>query len=204
MDFPLHKNPKKLLTFFDVVRKEQVPDKVNKDFLKAHHFTSSYDESIPTILEQLDFVNSARIPKDRWKNYRDASQSKRVMGEAIRFAYADLFKTYSNPLEKNSADLVNFFRSKTDLDEKNVNYVVKTYESLVSIASFDQNEGGGLPDTEPPEKPKDRGQDNNFGKKGSGNGQYTINLNIQLQLPESTNPEVYDKLFESMKKHLFS
>jgi len=33
-------------------------------------------------------------------------------------------------------------------------------------------------------------------------GNCSINLNIQLQLPETTNPDVYDKLFESMKKHL--
>jgi hypothetical protein len=39
-------------------------------------------------------------------------------------------------------------------------------------------------------------------KKPLDYGQYSINLNIQLQLPETTNLDVYDKLFESMKKHL--
>jgi hypothetical protein len=41
-------------------------------------------------------------------------------------------------------------------------------------------------------------------KRVSDYGQFSINLNIQLQLPETTNPDVYDKLFESMKKHLLT
>jgi len=41
-------------------------------------------------------------------------------------------------------------------------------------------------------------------KMVSDYGQFSINLNIQLQLPETTNPDVYDKLFESMKKHLLT
>jgi len=41
-----------------------------------------------------------------------------------------------------------------------------------------------------------------FSKTRISGSSCSINLNIQLQLPETTNPEVYDKLFESMKKHL--
>lgn len=36
-----------------------------------------------------------------------------------------------------------------------------------------------------------------------GNG-VTINLNIQLTVPETTDEKVYDKFFEAMKKHLLS
>lgn len=32
----------------------------------------------------------------------------------------------------------------------------------------------------------------------------TVNLNIQLTVPETTDEKVYDKFFESMKKHLLS
>lgn len=32
----------------------------------------------------------------------------------------------------------------------------------------------------------------------------TININIQLTLPETTDENVYDRLFSSMKKHLLS
>jgi hypothetical protein len=210
MEFPLHKNPKKLVDFFGIVQKEQVPDKVNKEFLHVHKFASSYDEAIPKILVQLDFVNSARIPSEKWRRYRDASQSKRVMGEAIRIAYAELFKVYSNPLEKSRVDLSNFFKGKTELDEKNVNYVITTFEQLCSMASFNQN--GELPSSTITDDPSNHPPDIEVPlqqqrppiKTGCGTNQYTVNLNIELQLPETTNPDVYDKLFESMKKHLFS
>jgi len=32
----------------------------------------------------------------------------------------------------------------------------------------------------------------------------TVNINIQLQLPATENEEIYDKLFQALKKHLLS
>jgi hypothetical protein len=206
MEFPLHKNPKKLIEFFGIIQTEQVPTKVNKDFLKIHNFKSSYDEAIPKIMEQLDFVGSSRIPTDRWKRYRDTSQSKKIMAESIRKTYSELFNVYSNPIEKNKDDLRNFFKGKTTFDDEHINSIIATFEVLCSLADFSQIAEGSF--TEPVVDISQSGVESQraakIPRKTMEHGQYTVNLNVQLQLPETTNPEVYDKLFESMKKHLFS
>jgi|SRR5208282_3907919 len=206
MEFPLHRNPKKLKVFFEIVQKEQIPPKVDKNFLQVHKFKSSYDEAIPKIMEQLDFVSSSRIPTERWKQYRDASKSKKIMAESIRSAYSELFNVYSNPIEKSKDDLKNFFKGKTDFDDEHIDFLVQTFEILCSLADLNQVAGGSSPQPISISPPNGGEVQNNtkLPIKSMGNGQYTINLNIELQLPETTNPEVYDKLFESMKKHLFS
>ncbi|MGA2162208.1 MAG: DUF5343 domain-containing protein [Methanoregula sp.] len=204
MEFPLHKNPKKLVDFFGIIQSEQVPSKVNKDFLHLHNFKSSYDESIPKIMEQLEFVGSGRTPNERWKRYRDASQSKKVMAEAIRIAYAEMFKVFSNPLQKSKDELKNFFKGKTDLNDEQIGNLVATFDALCSLADFNQTSDDTSSSPTEDISQKSNGEGAVKIQKVIGHGQYTVNLNIQLQLPETTNPDVYDKLFESMKKHLFS
>lgn len=39
--------------------------------------------------------------------------------------------------------------------------------------------------------------------QANGFGHPTVNINIQLQLPETDKPEVYEELFKALRKHLF-
>jgi hypothetical protein len=206
MEYPLHRNPKKLIEFFGIIQKERVPEKANLEFVKLHSFRSSYDEAIPKILKQLDFVDSSRTPNDRWKQYRDASQSKKIMAKSIRSAYSELFNVYSNPTEKSDEDLKNFFKGKTEFDDEHINFLIETFKVLCTLADFNQvaNESDAESASVISKSGVESQNNVKIPKKTMEHGQYTVNLNIQLQLPETTNPEVYDKLFESMKKHLFS
>jgi len=200
MEYPLHNNPAKLEKLFETIHKQQVPPKGTRDYFRVHGFTSSYDGAIPKLLAMLGFVDGKKIPTDTWRNFR-GSQFKFVMADAIRHAYPDLFQTYSDPHQQDRNDLIYFFKIKTGYDESKVNLILNTFEKLCSLAEFSSKAlpDGGTEETE--EEDIDIGETKIA--KRSDNGHYSINLNIQLQLPETNNPDVYDKLFESMKKHLF-
>jgi len=198
MTFPFHQNPKKLIDFFNRIQKEQKPEKVNKNYLKSLAFKSSYDDKIPSVLKSLGFIDQNGTPTERWQKYRDVSQAKGIMGIALFEGYKGLFSTFSDAQTKSDDDITNYFKANTDEDEDTVKRMVQTFKTLCTLATFEE-----LP-TFTAEEPSLKKPSMTEGNKQLSIPQgFVVNVNIQLQLPETSNSEVYDKLFESMKKHLF-
>ncbi len=201
MDFPNHAVPDKLDKLFQTINREQVPQKANRAFLRLHGFKSSNDDQIPKMLRLLGFTDGSNTPTEIWRRYH-GSASKNVMAEAVQYAYQDLFSNLSNPHERRDYELANYFKYSTGFDEVKVRSLINTFRKLCSFADFSDNTTQGFD--------LDEGENNTNGddkpKKivNHNLGKYSINLNIQLHLPETTNSDVYDKLFESMKKHLIA
>lgn len=84
---------------FSRLRDGQAPDQVTRQLLKDWGFASSNDRAFIPLLKALGFLTPTGQPTERYHLYRDHSQSKRVMGEALRGAYQDIFLITDNPKE---------------------------------------------------------------------------------------------------------
>jgi len=191
--------PSKIKSYFDKIQTTGIPDKVNREYLKSIGFKSSNDAYIITILKKLGFLDSSSVPTDRWKNYRDKKQAPKIMAQAIREAYSSLFDLYSDAFRKDKEAIRNFFSSKTEVGEKTIEYMVSTFKNLCELADFEIVDV--IPSYE--KKVKTVGFPTVTTGIPSTKG-LTININIQLQLPATNDASIYDKLFESLKKHILS
>jgi uncharacterized protein DUF5343 len=188
-----------------------VPGKVTFQFLASVGFKSSNDRSILAVLRTLGFIDRSGVPTDAWRKYRNKSQSKAVMAEALRTTYKSLFSTYPDAPRKDNEALRNYFSSHTSVGEGALKFMVGTFKSLAELADFgaqlpetggDDEEAEGL-EVEPEEESR---MDRRLRVKriGTGAGGLAININIQLQIPDTDKAETYDNFFAALKKHLLT
>jgi len=198
-EFPYTPNPAKVAPFMKKIQTVGVPEKVTLRFIESIGFKSKNDRYLKTVIEFLGFVDSSGEPQPTWNGYRDTSRSPIVLAQAVRRAYASLFAMYEDAYRKDDEALRNFFKSNTSLADRTVGFVVRTFKSLCELADFTSEADVDLP---PPQDAKRLESVKGVGLP-SPQGM-TLNVIIQLTLPPDKDGVVYDKFFESLKKHLLS
>ena len=156
------------------------------------------------ILKALGFLDDGGRPQERYFEFLDQSQSGIVLAEAIREAYGDLFAINTTAHEMTKEDLAGKFRNlgQGKLSANVINFMASTFLALAEQADFDMTrvrpddvEGGDKPPANPPEA-KDPSRRTHDLKLGD------LVYNIQIVLPDTRDPAVFDALFRSLKEHL--
>jgi hypothetical protein len=184
-----------------------VPNKVTTKYLESLGYRSKNDRAMLAVLRALNFIDASGIPTETWRKFRNRSTAKAVMATAIQSTYADLLTTYPDAYRRNNEALRNFFSSHTDVGEGGLRFMVGTFKSLVELADFAAT-GLSLPaDSEDGEDdvPLAHAPTERAGREASKAGTaITVNINVQLQIPETDKAEIYDSFFAAMKKHLLT
>ncbi len=193
---------KNLPGILNAIKTAQAPDKFNQKFLESLEFKSSSDRLIVGVLKSLGFLTDDGKPTQRYFNFLDQTQSARVLAEGIRDAYSDLFATNIKANTLTREQLINKFKtlSQGQLKDSVLDKMALTFTALVKQADFSTLA------PKPPETPLNEESAENLvkplketpGKVGISGLIY----NIQLVLPESRDPKVYDVLFRSLREHL--
>lgn len=175
-----------------------IPETVGVATLKSLGYTSSNDAPIPKILKFIGFLDEGGKPTEYYRQFRNKAKSGLVMATCLRKAYSELYQTYPDAHNKDTEALRNFFSAATEGGEAVLINTVNTFKALSEFADFEAG-----PTTEEIEKPVSTVPITNKVAKGAAEGPLTtINVNIQLQLPATEDSTIYDKIFESLKKHL--
>lgn len=201
----------KVSDVFDGIKSASVPPKFTYDFLSTvlGLTSSSYRAMIP-LLKKLDFLDQGSVPTEHYKNYRDESISKTVLATKDKEAYSDLYRAseYAHKLDKDKLTS----KLKTLLgvadDDKNLPYVVGTFLELVKLSNFDEKKA-----TKPTQSQKKTTEQNTETQKQParqpiGEEQLTIkrkfgiSYTINLNLPATTEIEVYNSIFKALKENL--
>ncbi|WP_155887735.1 DUF5343 domain-containing protein [Paucidesulfovibrio longus] len=189
------------------LREVQIPKIVDIKWLKSLGFNGSNDNGLLTILKFLDLISAKNVPTERW------AEARRDLGghlaTILREKYSDLFALYPNAHLAERKELGNFFLQETDKGQVTVNRMVANFQALAKLADFNSEHRPNQISDFNPEELASPGQtlataDPSITKPvGTYQAQgLTVNLNIQLTLPESTNAELLEQLFSSMHKHL--
>jgi uncharacterized protein DUF5343 len=206
------KNVKHILT---TIQQAQAPKQFSTNFLANLGFKSSADRLFIGILKALGFLNATGAPTPRYFEYLDQTQSGRVLAEAIRDAYGDLFELNVNAHKMTRDEVKNKLKTLTQgqFSDDVLGKMATTFAALAAEADFDAVEPADVPpDAEltptgqlpagdgsvPPTPPSPPRARTNVGGLGG------LVYNIQIQLPESRDPAVYDALFRSLKTHLLN
>jgi len=66
----------KFRKFLQTIKKVQRPGTADNKWLKKLGYTGGNDYQFLRVLEQINFVDSSRVPNDNWKDYQDIKKSK--------------------------------------------------------------------------------------------------------------------------------
>jgi hypothetical protein len=207
-DFQYTMVPGKLKDVFGKLRETGRPPRVNLTWLASLGFKSSNDRGLLRVLKFIHFVDDSDTPTSLWTQYRGVNH-KKVLAEAIRQGYAELFTMYPNAWARSNTELEHFFSTRTSAGKQVIDKTIATFKALCELADFadlapiSASEASILQDSDAQEVSVGRidrtGAQEVF--RGLGTG-VTININIQLTLPDTSDVTVYDSFFAALKKHL--
>lgn len=189
------------------------PAKADKTWMESIGITKSSEQRILLILKFLGFADKKGNTTDLWTSFRSTLNGKKVLGSAIKKSYHELFAIYPEAQNATKEELTDFFSTRTNAGGLAISHTVNTFKNLVNFAEFDgietlTSQDEDVPELiEPPLTPTsaiENSMSDSLAKTMKGKNGITINLNIQLTVPETTDEKIYDKFFESMKKHLLS
>jgi hypothetical protein len=207
------KNVNGILTAIQTAR---APSKFTHAFLAGLGYKSSSDRLVVKMLKTMGFLSEDGVPSQRYFEYLDQTQSSRVMAEGVMDAYADLFELNINAHKMSRAELKNKMRTITQgkLKDGVLDKMAMTFTAFAKNSDFDAAKEAAVTGTDaPPDTPTEEPDvaEDGAGDGGIPTGPLTrggglaidgLVYNIQIQLPESRDPKVYDALFQSLAKHL--
>jgi hypothetical protein len=199
-EFPYTPRLASLPRFLDHIQKAGVPAKVTQTYLKSVGFKSGNDTYLLSILKFIGFLDTSGAPTQAWREYRNKAASRGVMAASVRAAYSDLFAVYPDAWRKDDEALLNYFSSHTALAKATLQRVVATFKVLCAHADFEAAGELAVTPSRPPVEPSVLATP----ERPAAAPAPSITIAIQLQLPPTDDPTVYDNLFAAMKRHLFS
>lgn len=186
---------------FQKIRDGQAPDQLSLQLLKDWGFSSSNDRAFLPLLKALGFLSPDGKPTQRYHSYRDHSESKKIMGEAIKEAYGDIFLIKANPTSSDRTSIEGKFKSFHNVSDNVAQLMAKTFFALLALADLSATpakkqktepsltqEQEILPHQQPVQQISLSG----------------LHYNIQIHLPATKDVEVYNAIFKSLKEHLIA
>ncbi len=181
------------------------PDKFTVAHLKGIGFTSSNDQGAVPLLKDLKFLTADGTPTPRYHAYRDKSQSRRILGEALREAYEDLFHINEHPSESDRPAIIGRFKSTHNVTDLVAERQAATFLALLKLADLSGDPKHGhkgreatpMPSPPPPQPDRHLPLPPTHAFTG-------LRYNIEVHLPATKDIEVYNAIFKSLREHLLN
>ncbi|MEW8028211.1 MAG: DUF5343 domain-containing protein [Candidatus Thiodiazotropha sp.] len=191
----------KLGEFFSTLRDGQAPTQFTQELLKDLGYTSKNHRAYIPIMKSLGFLTPDGKPTERYNAYRDHSKSQRIMAEAIKEAYSDIFLIKSHPTPADKSSIEGKFKSYHNVSDGVAKVMTNTFYAILALADMNSVHGSTT-EREPAVdvNPNDSTQAQVTMPALSMTG---LHYNIQIHLPATKDVEVYNAIFKSLKEHLY-
>ena len=190
----------------DKIKTASVPDKFSQDFVSTKLLMKGgTPRSTIPFIKKLGLVTSDGTPTKRYSEFRNSDKSGMAIAEGMREIYSTLFDMNEYVYELDNAGLKKLIIEATGAEPEStpVAKTLSTFGALNKIADFEAKISDSkietpVSDVNPSTYPVAVSSDNAQKSAEGINLSYTINLN----LPPTTDIEVFNAIFKSLKQHL--
>jgi hypothetical protein len=195
---------KNLDSFFNALRSAKAPERFTNKFLTQLDFNSSNDRLFIGVLKALGIIDESGTPTQLYYLFLDQTQSGRILADALREAYEDLFAVNTKANDMTVDEIKNKLKTLT-LGQKSDNvigYMANTFKALADLADWEAPAAATAPPV-PVNSVAQKVPIPSFPdpRLPSGKG-LELHYDIQIHLPESRDPAVFDAIFQALRRHL--
>lgn len=188
------------------IRETGIPSEAKTSWLKSMGFTSGNDTTMLRVLRYIGLTDASSVPTPAWQEYR-GNDHKAVLGRAIKTGYQSLYAVYPDAHNRSNEDLEHVFKTSTTSGKDVVNKMVQTFKALAAEAEFTADGGSGPSTSTNQGAPASQVETPQNATvvthtPSTSNG-LTVNINVQLTLPEGADEQTFEAFFKAMKTHLF-
>ena len=197
-----------LISMLDKIKTASVPEKFSQDFVAEKLLMKGgTPRSIIPFIKKMGLVATDGTPTERYKEFRNPAKSGVAIAQAMRELYEVLFEMNEYVHDTNPTTLKGLIVEATgaEQDSKVVQKTLSTFQALRKIADFEPMQTNLVENAEEvPELETMQPLPQIQHQAPSSNGGEGINLSytINLNLPATTDIEVFNAIFKSLKQHL--
>ena len=197
-----------LETMLNKIKTASVPDKFSQDFVANKlAMKGGTARAVIPFIKKMGLVSTDGTPTERYKEFRNPEKSGEAVAEAIRDMYNTLFEMNENAHKLDNAKLKGLIVEATGAESESsvVKKTLSTFKLLNNMADFQNRIEPEVAAIEPSEEGK-----NQITPVYSGETHYPTKINerislsytINLNLPATTDIEVFNAIFKSLRQHL--
>lgn len=200
---PYVTSPGNIAKALEGIKSAAVPQRISQDFVKTIlKIPGGSGDQITTFLKKIGFTDHSGSPSELYKKFRNPTSSGHAIAQAIRNAYAPLYIRNEFMHKLGDSDLVGLVVEETGEahDANNVKLIVSCIKQLKEFANFDEMPEL-IEDTQRvvPREIPDLGNDYS---SNSQDFKFNLGYTINLNLPATSDPAVFDAIFKSLKDNL--
>lgn len=200
-DFTYTTVPGKIKPLLEKIRQVGVPPKASVQWLKSIGYKSSNDTTLLGILKTVGLADPSGVPTPVWAQFRGAHHRK-VLGEAIRSGYAELFAVYPDAWQRSNTDLEHVFSTSSSAGKQVIAKTVATFKTLCECAEFSEQTALSMP-SGPIHTPIASQPASPMQHNASANHSPSVHIDIQIHISPEASADQIDQIFKSMAKHLY-
>lgn len=198
---------KNVPAILDSIQEAQAPDRFTVKFLQDLGYTSAADRLIIKMLKTLGLLRESGEPTSAYHEYLDPSRSGIVLADGLRNAYADLFQINKNAQNMTNADVRAKFKtiSQGAYSDDVLGKMANTFLAFAKHADFDSSSASTNMSAVVTNENEDAASTAPKRRSGLTDGHpraTRLVYEINIHLPATRDPAVYDALFSSLSKHL--
>jgi hypothetical protein len=204
--YPYVLNNGKIAKLLEAIGDAAKPSRFSYEFLKNIGFGSSNDRAFVSLFRYLGLVNENGAPTAAYDEIRDTGRRPFALGQTIKQAYADLFAINTSIHKASDADIKAAISRVTGKDAAYVGRAFSTFKALLGIAKFDGPRGAEKP-VEPAQSAEAAAEDEALRIEPRREDEPrrrspSLNYNIEIHLPATTDISVYNAIFKSLRDTL--
>lgn len=187
------------------IKEASTPSKFTQNYLATTlGFEGPNDKAFISFAKSMGFLDTSGVPTELYKSFRNPSLSEAALAKGLKAAYGSLYERNERFYELSKDKLLELVCADTGLDHDNITAkrITNTFIEAKKLANFEtieHDDDGIVPDdneeqTEDDQEDRDREQPR---KSKIG-----LSYNINLILPNTDDPKVFNAIFKSLKDNL--
>lgn len=186
----------------------KAPERMTNKFLEDLGFTSSNDRLYINVFKALGLLDENGAPTQRYHLFLDQSETAKVLAVGIQEAYDELFALRKDAQNLTIEEVKGKFKTLTQGKKTDniIQLMANTFKALCDVADWNGETPSKVYLPQEAEKAKENALPTQEQRAKKSDASKAVDLNlrydIHVHLPETTNMDVYDAIFQSLKKHL--
>lgn len=190
---------------FQSISEGQAPEKFTRQHLKDIGFGGSNYRAVIPLLKAIGFLSEDGTPTKRYHDYRNQALARRVMAEALRDGYSDLFTIKSSPSPTDRDLIEGKFKSTFNATPLTAKLMASTFFALLALADLSEPPVAKKEEIVEVPTPKIEKTEKTEKREDGAvtlQNRTSLHYNIQIHLPATKDIEVFNAIFKAIKEHL--
>lgn len=190
------------------IKEAPTPSKFTPNYLSTTlGFEGANDKAFVSYAKSLGFLDAAGGPTTLYKQFRNPNLSAGALARGLRSAYKPLYERNERFYELSKQKFLELVCEETGYDHDNITAkrITNTFLEVKKLANFSEIDGSVQADDAEEDEQEEVQEVSTDGDAVSFRhqvGKLGLSYNINLILPNTDDPKVFNAIFKSLKDNL--